>query len=154
MAEDDDMPDQPDLLDWTPPQAALAFDERDVRGASLTARIARAVSVAMRSCGRSRPAIAREMSCYLGEDVSSAMLDAYASTARDGHNISAARLLALIHATGDRRLLQLLAEPMGWAVVERKHLVLIELAAAREQEEALRRRREALARKARSEGAL
>ena len=148
------MAEQPDLLGWTPPQAELSFDERAVRGASLDARISRAVSVAMRECGKPRKQLAREMSAYLGEEISQPMLDAYASVARDGHRIPAARLLALVHATGDRRLLQLLAEPMGWAVVEKKHLVLIELAAAREQEEALRRRREALARRARTEGAL
>ena len=147
-------PEQLDLLTWSPPQAALAFDESDVRGATVAARMARAVSVALRDCGKARRQVAAQMSAFLGEDVSPAMIDAYASVARDAHRISLPRFLALIHATGDRRLLHMLAEPMGWAVVERKHLVLIELAAAREQEEALRRRREALARRARSEGAL
>jgi hypothetical protein len=117
--------EQLSLLDWTPPQAALA------------------------ECGRSRPAIARAMSEYLGETVSPAMLDAYASPGRDSHRIGAARLLALVHATGDRRLLQLLAEPFGWAVVEARHLALIEAALLREQEDELRRRREALLRRAR-----
>lgn len=146
--------DQPDLLGWTPPQAEMAFDEREVRGASVAARLSRAVSVTLRECPKRRPRIAEEMSAFLGEPVSTAMLDAYASVAREAHRISLPRFLALIHVTGDRRLLQMLAEPMGWAVVERKHLVLIELAAAREQEDALRRRREALARRARTEGAL
>jgi hypothetical protein len=89
------------------------------------------------------------MSEYLGEPVSPAMLDAYASPARDSHRIGAARLIALVHATGDRRLLQLLAEPFGWAVVEARHLALIEAALLREQEDELRRRREALLRRAR-----
>jgi hypothetical protein len=146
--------EQLSLLGWTEPQAEMAFDERDVRGASVAARTARAVSVALRDCGRSRRQVAQQMSEYLGEDVSPAMIDAYASVAREAHRISLPRFLALLHVTGDRRLLQMLAQPMGWAVIERKHLVLIELAAAREQEDALRRRREALARRARTEGAL
>lgn len=148
------MAEQLDLLSWEPPQAALAFEEGDIRGATVAARMARAVSVALRDCGKGRSQVAAQMSAFLGEDVSRAMIDAYASVARDAHRISLPRFLALMHATGDRRLLHMLAEPMGWAVVERKHLVLIELAAAREQEEALRRRREQLARRARSEGAL
>jgi hypothetical protein len=144
------MAEQLSLLDWTPPQAALAFDERRVRAATLHQRLARAVGVALAECGRSRPAVARSMSEYLGEPVSTAMLDAYASPGRDTHRIGAARLLALVHATGDRRLLQLLAEPFGWAVIDARHLALIEAALLREQEDELRRRREALLRRARA----
>ena len=137
------------LLGWTSPQAELAFAEAAVRGCTLDARISRAVSVALQECGKSRAAVAREMSAFLAEDVSAAMLDAYASVARAAHRISVSRLMALVHATGDRRLLQLLAEPMAWAVIERRHLPLIEVAMIREHEDELRRKREALMRKAR-----
>ena len=142
-------PEQLDLLSWEPPQAALAFDEHDVRGATLAARVSRAVAVALRDCGRPRAAVARAMSEYLGERVSEPMLDAYASVARDQHAISTARFLALVHATGDRRLLELLAAPMGWAVIERRNLPLIRVAQIRDREDALRREREALMRQAR-----
>lgn len=144
------MAEQLSLLGWTPPQAEMAFAEGDVRGATVAARMARAVSVAMQESGKPRAQIAREMSAYLGEPVSVAMLDAYASTAREAHRISLPRVLALLHATGDRRLLQMLAEPMGWAVIERRHLPLIEVALLREHEDELRRRREGLMRKARA----
>ncbi|MBX9594404.1 MAG: hypothetical protein K2X46_08580 [Roseomonas sp.] len=145
---------QPDLLTWSPPQPALAFDERAIRSTTLAARISRAVSVALRECGKPRGHVAREMSSYLGEEVSLPMLDAYASVARDQHRISVTRFIALAHATGDRRLLELLAEPIGLAVIDRKYLPLIELAAIREQEDELRKRRKALARRSRGEGAL
>lgn len=145
---------QPDLLTWEPPQAVMAFDEREVRGATLAARISRAVSVALRECGKPRKRVAEAMGAFLGEGVSDAMLDAYASVARDQHRISLPRFMALLHATADRRLLELLAEPMGWAVIERKHLPLIEVAAIRERQEELRRRGDALMRKARGEGAI
>lgn len=149
------MPDrQPDLLSWEPPQAAMAFAERDVRGATLAARLSRAVSIALRDAGGNRRDIAARMSRFLGETVSVPMLDAYASAAREAHRISVPRLLALIHATGDRRLLEFLAEPMGWAVIERRYLPLIEVAAIREQEDELRRRRDTLTRRARAEGGL
>lgn len=143
------MGEQLSLLGWTPPQAELAFDETRIRSATLDARIARAVSVALGECGKSRAAVAREMSAYLGEPVSPAMLDAYASVARDQHRIGVGRYVALVHATGDRRLLQLLAGRFGWAVIEARHLPLIEVALLREQEDELRRRRDALMRKAR-----
>lgn len=144
---------QPDLLTWTPAQAAMAFEERDVRGASIGARISRAVAVALAECGKTRRAIARAMTDYLGADVTQNMLDAYASVGRAEHNISLPRFMALVHATADRRLLELLAAPMGWAVIDRRHLALIEVAILREQEDKLRRRRKALARGAR-EGAI
>jgi hypothetical protein len=141
--------EQLSLLGWTPPQAEMAFAEHDVRGATVDARISRAVSVALAECGKPRGQVAREMSRYLGEDVSAAMLDAYASVARTAHRISVPRLAALLHATGDRRLLQLLADPFGWAVIEKRHLPLIEVALIRDQEDALRRRRDALTRQSR-----
>jgi hypothetical protein len=142
--------EQLSLLGWTPPQAELAFEEREVRGATIAARLARAVSIALQGCGKPRGQVAREMSGFLGETVSPAMLDAYASVARDAHRISLPRFMALLHVTGDRRLLQLLAEPQGWAVIEKRHLPLIEVALVREQEDRLRRHREALMHRARS----
>ena len=63
------------------------------------------------------------------------MIDAYASIARDDHVISTPRFMALLQVTADRRLLELLAEPAGWAVIERRYLPLIELAAVRERED-------------------
>jgi hypothetical protein len=146
--------DQPDLLDWTPPQAEIAFDHHDVRSASPAGRIARAVAVALRDCGRSRTETAAAMSEYLGERVPPAMMDAYASVARTLHQIPLTRFLALVHATRDRRLLQMLAEPMGWAVVERRHLPLIAAAQIREREDALKAERKALVREAKRQGAL
>lgn len=142
------MPEQRTLLDWTPPQATLAFEPADIRGASLDARISRAVSVALQEAKGSRGTIAKQMSEYLGEAVSTAMLDAYASVARGQHRIPVARLMALIHATGDRRLLELLAEPMGWAVIERRQLPLIRAALLREREDEIRAERKALMRAA------
>ena len=143
-------PGQPDLLDWQAPEAVTRFKEEQVRAASFAARVSRAVAVALADADVDRETIAARMSTFLGERVSPAMLDAYASQAREGHRISVPRLMGLLHATRDRRLLELLAEPMGWAVIERRHLPLIEVAAIREHEDELRRRREFLMRSARS----
>ncbi len=147
-------PAQPDLLEWQPPETVVAFEPAQVRAASVAASIARAVAATLRDCGLPRDQVAERMSAYLGERVSKAMLDAYASEARREHAIPVTRLIALMHATGDRRLLQLIAEPLGWAVIEARHLPLIEVAAIREHEDELRRRREALTRRARTGGGL
>ena len=146
--------EQPDLLTWEPPQAEIAFAWEQVRSASPAGRIARAVAVALKECGRTRTEVAAAMSEFLGERVSPNMIDGYASVARTLHQIPLTRFLALIHATRDRRLLQMLAEPMGWAVVERRHLPLIAAAQIREREDALKAERKALVRLAKREGAL
>lgn len=145
---------QPDLLDWTPPQPVRRFEEDQVRAASLAARISKAVSAALKECGLTREDAAKAMGDYLGEKVSLAALNALASEARDDHRISVTRLMALIHVTRDPRLLQLLAEPFGWAVIDRRFLPMIELAAVQEQRDELARRAEALRRAARAGGAL
>ena len=145
---------QPDLLDWKPPVAVEAFEERRVRAASFSAKISLAVSEALKDCAFSRDEIAAEMSAFLGEDVSKAMLDAYASQAREDHRINVVRFLALVHATHDKRLLELLAGMFGWAVVDRKYLPLIELAAIRERADELDSQAAVLRRQARMNGVL
>ena len=108
-------PRQPDLLDWTPPEPVAAFAPEQVRGATLEARIARAVSVALQDCKLTRDEVAARMTGWLGTKVTVNMLNAYASVARGDHPIGLTRFIALVQATGDRRLLELLAEMFGWA---------------------------------------
>src|SRR5262245_43104679 len=67
--------------------------------AGIDRMIAASVARALRDDSRTRDDIARAMSELLGEEVTRFMLDAYASEARDNHNISAGRFLALIAAT-------------------------------------------------------
>ena len=143
---------QPDLLDWQPPAPVAAFVSGEVQAATFAGRLSRAVGVALRDGPGDRGVVAAEMSHWLGKHVSRHMLDGYASQGREEHVISAERLMALLHATGDRRLLQEFAEPMGWAVIERRYLPLIELAAVREREDELHRTADALRRQARSGG--
>jgi hypothetical protein len=148
---------QGDLLDWQPPEVTAAYAPERVRGATLQGRFARAISETLTDAdkrGAGREEIAQRMSAYLGERVSVNMLNAYASVARTDHSIGLPRTLALLHATGDRRLLEMLAAECGWAVIERKHLVLIELAAVQEAEQQLARRARGLRKAAISGGAL
>ena len=147
-------PDQMELLAWQPPATVTRFEDREVRAATIAGTVCRAVSVALRDCRLKRPDVAERMSGFLGEDVGLNILNAYASPARPDHTISMTRFAALLHVTQDRRLLELLAEPHGWAVIDRKFLKLIEIAALQEREDELRRNREALRRTARNEGLL
>lgn len=126
-----------DLLNWEPPQTSASFPEEQVRAASLRAQISKAVALALKDCGKNRDEVAKEIGEYLGEACSKNILDAYASESREDHVINVVRFMALIHATGDVRLLQMLAAPFGWAVVDERYLPAIEEAATGAQIEAL-----------------
>jgi len=147
-------PNQMDLLAWQAPEVVRSFAPELVRGGTFEARLSRAVSLALQDCGAPRAEIAERMSAFLGQKVSLAMLNAYASAAREEHTISLPRFLALMHATGDQRLLELLAEPFGLAVIERKHLPLIEMALVSERITELKGMHEAKRREARAKGGL
>jgi hypothetical protein len=130
-------PHQPSLLDA---DAAPGYPPEAVRAATLAGRISRAVAHTLRECTRDRDEIAKGMTSFLGERVSTAMLNGYASQARDDHNISAVRLIALAHATADARLLDLLAAELGLAVVDRSDLARLQLLRLQDQERELKRR--------------
>jgi len=147
-------PGQLALLDWEPPEPVARFSDDQVRSVSIANKLCRAISVSLGESALSREQIAERMSDFLGQRISPNMLNAYASQAREDHIINVARFIALLHATGDRRLLELIAEMFGWVVVERRALKLIELAAVQEHEETLKRRRKELKRAAKREGAL
>ena len=84
--------------------------------AGVDARVARTVAEVLKNDDRDRLVIAAAMSVLLDEEVSKAMLDAYASPARDGHNISFARMLALIAVTNRFDLLAREWRAIGAAV--------------------------------------
>lgn len=112
-----------DLFAVELPRIVPEYDEKQVRTASLRAKIARAVSVTLKECGMSRDEVASRMSAWLGEgeEVTKNMLDAYASEGREDHTIPYLRLLALVHVTGDSRPLGMGATLFGHIVVEDKY---------------------------------
>ena len=67
--------------------------------AGLERTIAGAVGRVLKDDSRSRGEIAGAMSSLLDEDITRYMLDAWASEAREGHNVSASRVLALVAVT-------------------------------------------------------
>ena len=145
---------QQDLLSWRAPEAAPEFERRRLRAATLEAALARAVAETLRMSELERSEIARRMGQFLGEAVSENMLNAYASEARTQHTISLPRCIALLQVTGDVRLLNAIAEPAGFAAIDRRYLSLIELASLREHEDQVAKRRRTLQAQARAAGAI
>ena len=127
------------LPEYFPEEPVKRFEPAQVRGATLAAKLCRAMVVALDECSETREEIAQSMGDYLGEKVSKAMLDAYVSEARTDHNINVVRYAALIHATHDWRLLSLLPELFGFAAVEDRYVYLIKAAQKRERAEEMLR---------------
>jgi recombinational DNA repair protein (RecF pathway) len=115
-----------DMFDWSPPTMVRAFEAAKVRAASLRAMISKGVALALKECGKPRETISEEIGAYLGEDCPKSMLDAYASESREDHVINVVRFVALIHATRDIRLLNMIADQFGWAVIPKKYLAAAE----------------------------
>jgi len=132
--------EQFDLLVWAPPETVVSFDPQLIRGNSYSSRLSRAISVSLESCGYSRQEISERMSQHLGRRISLNILNAYASVARDTHEISVSRFNSLVMATGDRRLMEFVAADHGWSVIDRRYLPMIELAAVQEHRRDLARK--------------
>lgn len=127
-----------DLFDWQPPEVVKRYAADRVRACSIKDTVARAVAEALAECGRDRREIAAGMSEFLGEKVTVNMVNAYASQARGDHTISYVRLLALVHATGDIRLLQMGAEMFDHVVAHEKYMDFIRLGMDAERREEAR----------------
>ncbi len=113
--------------------------------AGLDREVAATVAVMLKEDARSRFALAGAVSELLDDDVSKAMLDAYASEARENHAISFARLLALTAVTERHDLLDRLTRRIGAALLVGEEIMTAELGQIDRQMEELKRRRRALA---------
>lgn len=98
-----------------------AIEEADLAG--LGRVIAAGVARALREEQRSRYEIAGAMSALLDEEVTKAMLDAYASEARDQHNISAGRFFAFIAVTRRYDILDHVLRRIGAAALVGEEIV-------------------------------
>ncbi|MEW9272951.1 phage regulatory CII family protein [Gluconobacter oxydans] len=136
--------EQFDLLAWSPPETVAAFDPQMIRANSYGGRLSRAISISLDGCGYSRAEIAARMSEHLGRRISLNILNAYASVARETHEISVSRFDALVSATGDRRLLEFVAADHGFSVIDRRYLPMIELAAVQEHRRDLAKKERAI----------
>ncbi|WP_041794059.1 hypothetical protein [Pararhodospirillum photometricum] len=120
------------FADWTPPRVAVGGEV--VRAhPDVDARVSLAVAQTLRDCGRPRDEVAAAMAAYLGRPVPVATLNNYASAGQEGHCISLARAVALVAATHDPRPLADELAPLGWAVVETRHLHAVRASLARQR---------------------
>ena len=85
--------------------------------AGLERRICATVGTVLNSDPRPREVIAAEMSVLLDEEISRAMLDAYASPARADHRVPMSRFFALLTVTGRQDLLDPLLREIGAALL-------------------------------------
>lgn len=134
----------------SPNQLGFTFEppvpaRREAELAGLDRVIAATVSIILKEDARSRDEIAGAMSALSGETVSKTMLDAYASEAREAHNISAHRLLALIAATDRHDLLDGLVRRIGAALLVGEEIATAELGHIDSQMARLKARRKAVA---------
>ena len=102
-------------------------NDRDGILAGLDKRLSSAVSHILDRDSRSRYEIAGEVSRLLDDEVSKGMLDKYTSPSADTHNISAARFLALISATGAYDILREFVLEIGADLVVGDEVLTAEL---------------------------
>lgn len=112
--------------------------------AGLDRFIAAGVGRALKEDARSRAEIAWAMSELLAEDVSRWMLDAYASEAREKHNISADRFLALIAVTNRFDILDAAMRRIGAALLVGDEITTAEIGNIDRQIAALKTRRKSI----------
>lgn len=127
-------------LGFDPP--ALPEAHADLAG--FDRRVAASVARILREDPATRFEIAGRVSELLDEDVSKLMLDAYASEARDGHNISVARFLALVAATHRYDVLDALVRLIGATLLVGEEVYTAELGHIETQIRALEARKRGL----------
>jgi hypothetical protein len=106
--------------------------------------IAAAVARALKEDTRSRLEIAAAMTALLDDNVTKFMLDAYASGARDHHNISADRFLGLVAVTQRFDLLDAALRRIGAALLVGEEIITAELGNIDRQIAALKTRRKSI----------
>lgn len=114
--------------------------------AGVDARVARTVAEVLKNDGRERIVIAAEMSVLLSDEVTINMLNNYASPAQAQHNISFARMLALIAVTNRFDLLDRELRAIGAAVLVGEEIYTAEIGQIDSEIEKLLRRKKDLKR--------
>ncbi len=129
----------PDQLGFTFETPVTVAEEGQLAG--LDRVIASAVGRILRDDPRGRYEIAAGVSALLEEDVSKAMLDAYSAEAKDSHNISLTRFLALVAETQRYDVLDALCQKIGCKVLVGEEVLTAELGHIEAQIERLQARR-------------
>lgn len=121
-----------------PGQLGFAFEAPIARTgvaglAGLERRISSAVATILNTDKRPREVIGAEMSVLLDEEISRAMLDAYASPARAEHKVPMSRFFALVAVTGRQDLLDPLLREIGIAGLVGEEVLTARIGHVRQQ---------------------
>lgn len=108
--------------------------------AGYSAMVAASVGRMLRESRLDRPEIAKQMTAILAEPVSKAMLDAYASEAREGHNISASRWWALVAVTDRFDIADSIAKRAGARILSGDEIKAAELGHLQAEKDAIEAR--------------
>lgn len=125
-----------------PPTQAGALDI----GMKVRRLLSDALTATSRGSQTPRPPLAARIGELGGRPITSAMLDRYAAPSCTQWRLPAESLPAIVEATGDRRLLELLVETCGGRVLWGDEVRLAELGALAMEERLVRSRRLALGR--------
>ncbi len=125
--------------DYQPEPVVDRFRDDEVKAWSLSGRLSKAIARSMEESGIPREEIAAQMAELTKTSISKAMLDAYASQAKEQNQIPAVRLAALVAITGDARPLNVLLEDAGLIAIPKKYEALLKRERARELREQLER---------------
>ena len=116
---------KPEQLGFTFEAPVTVAGEGELAG--LDKIVASAVGRILKEDPRSRYEVAAGVSALLADDVSKAMIDAYSAEAKDGHNVSFARFLALIAETQRYDVLDALCHRIGCSVLVGEEVLTAEL---------------------------
>jgi hypothetical protein len=128
------------------PAQASFFDAPvpPLAGPELSSRIreglAEALDHAKENLGRDRYAVATEMSRIMGRDNTKNMLDRYTAPSADEWRFPLEALPALVAATGDARLVILVAEASGYKAMPGEATAVAELVTLELQSRAIKKR--------------
>lgn len=130
---------------FDPGQPTFDFAPRPTKAsdgmlAGLDRQVALAIARIIKDDERDRYDLAASMSRILDADVSKSMLDKYSSPASDEHNISFARALVMIAATGRYDVLEAFLRKIGCALVVGEEVLTVELGHVAAQIERLQER--------------
>ena len=136
-----------DLFDWQPPRVSVGYSADVIGRGRIDSKIARVIGQALRDArdeGLTRAQIARELSAWLGRQVSEAMLNKWSSEGSADHRIPLDAFIGLVHVTGAQDLLGFVPGEFGLTVIEEQYAEMIRLQLIRDKRQELEAQEQAI----------
>ncbi len=136
-----------DLFDWQPPRVSVGYSADVIGRGRLDSKIARVIGQALRDArdeGLTRAQIARDLSAWLGRQVSEAMLNKWSSEGSSDHRIPLDAFIGLVQVTGAQDLLGFVPGEFGLTVIEEQYAEMIRLQLIRDKRQELEAQEQAI----------